>query len=275
MQKSKKNEITKIKDSVKCCLSEIKEDISVIKERDPAAKSTLEVMLTYSGLHAVLAYRVSHALYNRKHFLSARMISQGARFLTGIEIHPGAKIGRGLFIDHGSGVVIGETTEIGDNCTLYQGVTLGGTGKDTGKRHPTLGNNVMCGAGSKVLGPFKIGDNSKVAANAVVLKEIPADCTAVGIPAKVVKRGEHKVPQDLDQIHIPDPVAQELARLSARIEELEKLSGMAHGADAADDAADENHGEDTFESIGDKADANENNKIQPIQRRKGSENESL
>ena len=231
MVKCKKIELNKIKDSVKCCLDEIKDDIKVIKERDPAAKSTVEVLLTYSGLHAVLAYRLSHALYTRKHYLSARMVSQSARFLTGIEIHPGAKIGKGLFIDHGSGVVIGETTEIGDNCTLYQGVTLGGTGKDTGKRHPTLGNNVMCGAGSKVLGPFTVGDNSKVAANAVVLKEIPPDCTAVGIPAKVVKRGEHRVAQDLDQIHIPDPVAQELKRLNEKIIQLEKLCGCYPDAD--------------------------------------------
>jgi serine O-acetyltransferase len=227
MDKTKKLKVNKVKDTFKCCFQEIKDDVNVIRERDPAAKSTLEVLLTYSGLHAVLAYRMSHALYKRKHFLSARMISQGARFLTGIEIHSGATIGKGLFIDHGSGVVIGETTIIGDNCTLYQGVTLGGTGKDTGKRHPTLGNNVMCGAGSKILGPFTVGDNSKVAANAVVLKEIPPDCTAVGIPAKVVRRGAHKVPQDLDQIHIPDPVAQELKRLNDRIAELEKAVGKS------------------------------------------------
>ena len=234
MAKLKKIELNKVKDSVKRCLEEIKTDVNVIKDRDPAAKSTLEVLLTYSGLHAVLAYRLSHALYERKHFLSARVVSQSARFLTGIEIHPGAKIGKGLFIDHGSGVVIGETTEIGDNCTLYQGVTLGGPGKDTGKRHPTLGNNVMCGAGSKVLGPFTVGDNSKVAANAVVLKEIPPDCTAVGIPAKVVKRGEHKVAQDLDQIHIPDPVAQELKRLNDKIVQLEKLVGCCCDGDCDD-----------------------------------------
>ncbi len=218
-----KTKTNKLTDSIKRCFGEIKDDISVIKERDPAAKNTAEVLLTYSGLHAVLAYRVSHRLYKKKHYLSARMISQGARFLTGIEIHPGATIGKGLFIDHGSGVVIGETTEIGDNCTLYQGVTLGGTGKDSGKRHPTLGNNVMVGAGAKVLGPFTIGDNSKIAANAVVLKEVPNDSTAVGIPAKVVKRKNSKVPQnDLDQIHIPDPIAQEIKRLEERIAELEK-----------------------------------------------------
>lgn len=235
----------KLKDSVKLCIEEIKDDINVIKERDPAAKSTAEVLLTYSGLHAVLAYRLSHALYTRRHYLSARVVSQSARFLTGIEIHPGAKIGKGLFIDHGSGVVIGETAELGDNCTLYQGVTLGGTGKDTGKRHPTLGNNVLCGAGAKVLGPFKVGDNSKVAANAVVLKEIPPDCTAVGIPAKVVKKGEHKVPQcDLDQIHIPDPVAQELKRLNQKIEQLERMIGCCCG-----EGCDDSEVFDGFEEI--------------------------
>lgn len=209
--------------SVKGCIDELKDDVRAVKERDPAAKSTLEVMLTYSGLHAVVAYRISHKLYKKKLYLPARIVSQSARFLTGIEIHPGATIGKGLFIDHGSGVVIGETAEIGDNCTLYQGVTLGGTGKDVGKRHPTLGNNVMVGSGAKILGPFKIGDNSKVAANAVVLKEIPPNCTAVGIPAKVVKMGEKKVPQsDLDQIHIPDPVAQELKAMRDKISQLEK-----------------------------------------------------
>ena len=206
----------------------IKEELASIKERDPAATSGLEVALLYSGFHAVLAYRVAHILHTHGHVLGARMISQGAKFLTGIEIHPGAKIGKGLFIDHGSGVVIGETAEIGDNCTLYQGVTLGGTGKDVGKRHPTLGNNVMIGAGAKVLGPFRIGDNSKIAANAVVLSEVPPDSTAVGIPAKVVKRNDRRV--DLDQVHIPDPVSQELCRLTHKIELLEKrISELENG----------------------------------------------
>ena len=223
MAKQNKSKLDRIMESARCCLDELKEDVQVIRDRDPAAKSTVEVMLTYSGLHAVLAYRIAHKLYKRKHFLAARMISQSARFVTGIEIHPGATIGKGLFIDHGSGVVIGETAELGDNCTLYQGVTLGGTGKDTGKRHPTLGNNVLVGAGAKVLGPFTIGDNSKIAANAVVLKEVPPDSTAVGIPAKVVKRGSDRVPQqDLDQIHIPDPVAQEIRRLEEKINRLEE-----------------------------------------------------
>ena len=206
----------------------IKEELASIKECDPAATSGLEVALLYSGFHAVLAYRVAHILHTHGHVLGARVISQGAKFLTGIEIHPGAKIGKGLFIDHGSGVVIGETAEIGDNCTLYQGVTLGGTGKDVGKRHPTLGNNVMIGAGAKVLGPFRIGDNSKIAANAVVLSEVPPDSTAVGIPAKVVKRNDRRV--DLDQVHIPDPVSQELCRLTHKIELLEKrISELENG----------------------------------------------
>ena len=205
---------------------EIRTDIDAIKQRDPAARGDIEILLLYSGLHAILAYRVAHKLYVSDHKFSARAVSQAARFMTGIEIHPGATIGKGLVIDHGSGVVIGETTEIGDNCTLYQGVTLGGTGKDVGKRHPTLGNNVMVGAGAKVLGPIVIEDNSKVAANAVVLKDIAENSTAVGIPAKVVRQSGRRV-DDLDQIHIPDPVAQEIAKLEERLDamtrELEEL----------------------------------------------------
>ncbi len=208
----------------KCLLSElseeIAEDIAAVRERDPAARSDIEVLLLYSGVHAMLAYRVSHKLYVNKKFLSARAVSQLARFLTGIEIHPGATIGKRLMIDHGSGVVIGETCVIGDDCTLYQGVTLGGTGKDTGKRHPTLGNRVMVGAGAKVLGPFRIGDGAKIAAGAVVLKEIPAGATAVGIPAKVVRRDGEKIEEELDQIHIPDPVALQISELEAKISAL-------------------------------------------------------
>ena len=208
----------------RCFLTELSEeiadDVAAVRERDPAAKSDIEVMLLYSGVHAMLAYRVAHKLYVNEKFLSARAVSQLARFLTGIEIHPGAQIGKRLMIDHGSGVVIGETCIIGDDCTLYQGVTLGGTGKDTGKRHPTLGNRVMVGAGAKVLGPFKIGDGAKIAAGAVVLKEIPAGATAVGIPAKVVRRDGEKVEEQLDQIHIPDPVSQQLNELEAKIEDL-------------------------------------------------------
>ncbi len=199
----------------------LREDIASVRERDPAARSDIEVLLTYSGVHAVIIYRIAHRLYLNGFKLSARALSQFGRLITGIEIHPGAKIGRGLFIDHGAGVVIGETAEIGDNCLLYQGATLGGTGKGKGKRHPTLGNNVMVGCGAKVLGPFKVGDNAKIAANAVVLDAVPANATAVGVPARIIKRNGVRV-NDLDQIHIPDPVSQELCRQRARIDELEK-----------------------------------------------------
>ncbi|MBO5415480.1 MAG: serine O-acetyltransferase [Clostridia bacterium] len=208
------------KNSFKNTLKEIKYDVNAIRERDPAARSNTEVVLLYSGFHALLAYRISRRLYEKEHYFSARALSQIARHYTGIEIHPGAKIGQGLVIDHGMGVVIGETTEIGDNCTIYQGVTLGGTGKDAGKRHPTLGNGVMIGAGAKVLGPFTIGDNTKVAANAVVLAEIPENCTAVGMPAKIVKREGQRV-DDLDQIHIPDPVAGQIKALELKLADLE------------------------------------------------------
>ena len=194
-------------------LKEIEYDVEAFRQRDPAARSSMEILLLYSGLHARLAHRLSHKLYKDGHTFTARAVSQGAKALTGIEIHPGATIGRGLVIDHGTGVVIGETAEIGDNCTIYQGVTLGGTGKDEGKRHPTLGNNVMIGAGAKVLGPLTIGDNAKIAAGAVVLSEIPSNSTAVGIPARVVRVGGERVANDLDQIHIPDPVNQELTAL--------------------------------------------------------------
>ncbi|MBQ1904786.1 MAG: serine O-acetyltransferase, partial [Ruminococcus sp.] len=204
-------------------------DLRSVMERDPAAGSELEVLLTYSGVHAVIVHRAAHWFYKRGHKVIARIISQTMRGITGIEIHPGAKIGKGLLIDHGSGVVIGETAEIGDYCLLYQGCTLGGTGKDHGKRHPTLGNNVMVGAGAKILGPFKVGDNAKIAANAVVLKEVPPNSTAVGVPARIVRQNGKRT-LDLDQVHIPDPVAQELAlerkrlaRLEKRIAQLESL----------------------------------------------------
>ncbi len=201
----------------------LREDILTIKERDPAARNAIEIFFLYSGLHALWWYRVSHWFYKRGLRGFARYISQCGRFWTGIEIHPGATIGRGLFIDHGMGVVIGETTEIGDNVTIYQGVTLGGTGKDVGKRHPTIGNNVLIGSGAKVLGPFTVGDNSKIAANAVVLTEVPPDSTCVGVPARVVRIGNKRVcPEDLDQVHIPDPVSQELCKLQARLDKLEK-----------------------------------------------------
>ena len=169
-----------------------------------------------------MLHRLAHAANEKGAHFTARLISQAARSLTGIEIHPGATIGRGLFIDHGSGVVIGETAIIGDNCTIYQGVTLGGTGKETGKRHPTLGNNVMVGAGAKLLGNFTVGDNSKIAANAVVLEEIPPNSTAVGVPARIVRREGQRVEQNLDQVHMPDPVALQICRLEMRIDRLEK-----------------------------------------------------
>lgn len=199
----------------------IKEDIAAVKERDPAARSSFEIFFLYPGVKAIRMYRKAHFFYEHKHFFIARMISQRAARKTGIEIHPGAKIGRRLVIDHGHGVVIGETAEIGDDVLIYQGVTLGGTGKDTGKRHPTIGNNVMISTGAKVLGPFKVGDNSRVAAGAVVLEEVPPDCTVVGVPARVVRRGGEKV-RPLDQVHISDPVSQELCRLEQRIILLEK-----------------------------------------------------
>ncbi|MCL2754850.1 MAG: serine O-acetyltransferase [Oscillospiraceae bacterium] len=205
---------------------QIREDIDAVMERDAAVKSRLEVLLLYPGFKAVRAYRRAHKWHKRGWFFFARWISQNSARKTGIEIHPGAVIGRKLFIDHGSGVVIGETAVIGDNCTLYQGVTLGGTGKDSGKRHPTLGNNVMVGSGAKVLGPFTVGDNSKIAANAVVLSEVPPNSTAVGIPARVVMRDGVRLEADLNQIDIPDPV---LAQINALQEEVERLSKLIEG----------------------------------------------
>lgn len=204
----------------------LKEDIASVRDRDPAVGSVAEVLFLYPGVKAIRAHRRAHKCYKHGFIFLARMISQRAARRTGIEIHPGATIGRRFFIDHGTGVVIGETAEIGDDVTIYQGVTLGGTGKDVGKRHPTVGNNVMIGAGAKVLGPLHIGDNSKIAAGSVVLNDIPANSTAVGTPARVVKLDGVRVEysQNLDQIHIPDPVAQELERLENEIKELsEKL----------------------------------------------------
>ena len=200
----------------------IREDEEAILHRDPAAKSLLEVRLCYPGLKALKAHRRANALYRKGHVLLARILSQRARHKTGIEIHPGAEIGRRVFIDHGDGVVIGETTVIGDNVTLYQGVTLGGTGKDVGKRHPTIGNNVVIGAGAKVLGPITLGRNVKVGAGAIVLKSVPEGCTVVGNPGRVVRKGSIKcVGPDLDQIHLPDPVKERLEALQRRIDQLE------------------------------------------------------
>jgi serine O-acetyltransferase len=195
-------------------------------ERDPAARNVFEVIICYPGFHAMIMHRIAHWLFVHRLKFLARVLSQLNRFLTGIEIHPGAKIGRGVFIDHGMGVVIGETVEIGDNVTIYQGATLGGTGKDTGKRHPSIGNNVVISTGAKVLGPIHIGDNSKIGAGAVVLKEVPPNCTVVGVPGRIVKRDNKQVreemPIDLNHAALPDPVNEALRRLTFRLLELEK-----------------------------------------------------
>ncbi|MDN4606553.1 serine O-acetyltransferase EpsC [Sporosarcina highlanderae] len=210
----------------------MREDIQCIFEQDPAARSTLEVVLTYSGLHAVWAHRVAHAFYKKNMLFLARVISQISRFFTGIEIHPGATIGRRLFIDHGMGIVIGETCEIGDDVTLYQGVTLGGTGKEKGKRHPTLENNVLVASGAKVLGSITIGENSKVGAGSVVLKDVPPDSTVVGIPGTVVISNGVRVKDKHDHQNLPDPVSDicnrlenEIAELKNRLKKLEKKEG--------------------------------------------------
>ena len=210
-------------------ISYIREEIQVIRERDPAIKSNMEVFL-YPSFKAILRYRVAHKLYLNKHYFLARWVSQRAVRKTGIEIHPGATIGKGLFIDHGSGGILGETAELGDNVTLHQGVTLGGTGKEQGKRHPTLGDNVMVSAGAKVLGSFKIGENSKIGAGSVVLKEVPPNCTVVGVPGRIVKKDDERIPRmDMDQVHLPDPISNDILALQAdnlrmhqKIEELEK-----------------------------------------------------
>ena len=194
-------------------ISYIREEIQVVRERDPAIKSNLEGFL-YPSFRVILRYRLAHKLYLKKHYFLARWISQRAARKTGIEIHPGATIGKGLFIDHGSGVIIGETTVIGDNVTLYQGVTLGGTGKEHGKRHPTLEDNVMVSAGAKILGSFTIGENSKIGAGSVVLEEVPPNCTVVGVPGRIVRMDNKKIPRsDLDQIHLPDPVLNDIKKL--------------------------------------------------------------
>lgn len=201
----------------------IKEEIEIIRDRDPAIKSNMEVFL-YPSFKAIIKYRIAHKLYLRKHYFLARWISQRTARKTGIEIHPGATIGKGLFIDHGHGVVIGETAEVGDNVTLYQGVTLGGTGKEHGKRHPTVGDNVMISAGAKILGSFTIGDNSKIGAGSVVLEEVPPNSTVVGVPGRVVKRDNVRIPTvDLDQCHLPDPIMNEINSLKKDNAELRKM----------------------------------------------------
>jgi len=203
----------------------LNETLEAYQRRDPAARSKLEILLLYQGVHAIIFHRVSHWLWRHKLRFLARLNSQIGRHVTGIEIHPGAQIGRRLVIDHGMGIVIGETTEIGDDCLIYHGVTLGGTGKDQGKRHPTIGNNVLISCGAKVLGPFKVGDNARIAANAVVLSEVPADATAVGIPAQIVRiagRTTHYA-DDVDQTSVKNPTLEKLSALSDRVEALEKL----------------------------------------------------
>ena len=200
----------------------IKEEMQVIRERDPAMHSNMEVFL-YPSFKAIIYYRIAHKLYEGKHYFWARWVSQKGARKTGIEIHPGARIGKGLFIDHGNGVIIGETAIVGDNVTLYQGVTLGGTGKEHGKRHPTLCNNVMVSAGAKVLGSFTIGENSKIGAGSVVLEEVPPNSTVVGVPGRVVKRNNQSVPrEDMNQIDLPNPVLEDLQRLQHNNEELQK-----------------------------------------------------
>ena len=201
------------------------ETLAAYQARDPAARSKLEVFLLYPGVHATINHRIAHFFYNHHCFFLARLVSQWSRFWTGIEIHPGAKIGRRFVIDHGMGIVIGETAEIGDDCLIYHGVTLGGTGKDKGKRHPTLGNNVLVGNGARILGPFKVGDNARIAAGSVVLREVPPDSTAVGVPAQIVRIHGEQVhyADEVDQIDVHDPMGEKLEALSSRLELLEKL----------------------------------------------------
>ncbi len=205
-------------------MTRLGETLRAYQARDPASRSRLEIFLLYPGVHAVIFHRVSHWLWRHHLRFLARLNSQLGRHCTGIEIHPGAQLGRRLVMDHGMGIVIGETAEVGDDCLIYHGVTLGGTGKDTGKRHPTIGNNVMIACGAKVLGPFKVGDNARIAANAVVLQEVPDDATAVGIPAKIVRIAGTKpnYATDVDQISITDPVQRDLQALAQRLEELER-----------------------------------------------------
>ncbi len=212
----------------------LSETLEAYKAKDPAARSKLEVFLLYTGVHAIIYHRFAHWLYKKNLRFLARAISQWSRFWTGVEIHPGATIGRRFVIDHGMGIVIGETTEIGDDVLLYQGVTLGGTGKEKGKRHPTIGNNVLIGSGARVLGPFKVGDNSRIASGAVVLDEIPPNCTAVGVPARVVRLDGRKVnfAEEVDHIHIADPVSMELAALREQVERLENyIANISHTED--------------------------------------------
>lgn len=215
-------------------MTRLGETLRAYQKRDPAARSRLEIFLLYPGVHAVLYHRLAHFLYCHRLKFLARLVSQWSRHWTGIEIHPGAKIGRRLVIDHGMGTVIGETAEVGDDCLLYHGVTLGGTGKDQGKRHPTLGNNVMVATGAKVLGPFRVGDNARIAANAVVLSEIPPDATAVGVPARVVRIAGERVDyaSQVDQIHVTDPLQKDLQMIHSRLDWLEQQLGQEQTGEA-------------------------------------------
>ena len=224
-------------------MSHLSETLAAYQARDPAARSKLEIFLLYPGVHATLYHQAAHFCYCHKMKFLARTISQWSRFWTGIEIHPGAKIGRRLVIDHGMGIVIGETAEVGDDCLIYHGVTLGGTGKDQGKRHPTIGNNVLIGCGAKVLGPFKVGDGARIAANAVVLKEIPENATAVGVPARVVRIAGEKTNfvGDVDQVSVTDPVQKELEAINSRLTWLENYLDRTHQPEEKKDRKENQH----------------------------------
>ena len=224
-------------------MSHLSETLAAYQARDPAARSKLELFLLYTGVHATLYHQAAHFCYCHKMKFLARTISQWSRFWTGIEIHPGAKIGRRLVIDHGMGIVIGETAEVGDDCLIYHGVTLGGTGKDQGKRHPTIGNNVLLSTGSKVLGPFKVGDGARIAANAVVLKEIPENATAVGVPARVVRIAGEKANfvGNVDQVNVTDPVQKELEAINARLTWLENYLDRTHQPEEKKDRKENQH----------------------------------
>ena len=224
-------------------MSHLSETLAAYQARDPAARSKLEIFLLYPGVHATLYHQAAHFCYCHKMKFLARTISQWSRFWTGIEIHPGAKIGRRLVIDHGMGIVIGETAEVGDDCLIYHGVTLGGTGKDQGKRHPTIGNNVLLSTGSKVLGPFKVGDGARIAANAVVLKEIPENATAVGVPARVVRIAGEKTTfvGDVDQVSVTDPVQKELEAINSRLTWLENYLDRTHQPEEKKDRKENQH----------------------------------
>lgn len=224
-------------------MSHLSETLAAYQARDPAARSKLEIFLLYPGVHATLYHQAAHFCYCHRMKFLARTISQWSRFWTGIEIHPGAKIGRRLVIDHGMGIVIGETAEVGDDCLIYHGVTLGGTGKDQGKRHPTIGNNVLLSTGSKVLGPFKVGDGARIAANAVVLKEIPENATAVGVPARVVRIAGEKTNfvGDVDQVSVTDPVQKELEAINSRLTWLENYLDRTHQPEEKKDRKENQH----------------------------------